>query len=327
MIKKLYPIFKNGVFSNGKFDSVVINTKKIILHYIFGIFNFSHVCDSKKHYAAIPKKIKQKDYHFLSHEKIMIIPLGHASVLIKYGKFSILIDPVFYAVSCFFRRFTPDVSLAEMPNIDLIVYSHNHPDHFCKRTLKEIIKHSPQVKIIAPLKFNEFIENSFWFFRVKQEIITLNWWQEYCLNQEICIIALPAIHWSQSNLIDRNKSLWSSWMLAIKNKYIYFAGDSAYGEHFKLIREAFPSIDIACLPIAPYEPKDIQIDSHMNVEESYQAFKELGASLFLPIHWGVFAYGEEQLKDPIRKIVLLMKKYNSLSRLISTVYNESFFYK
>ena len=25
----------------------------------------------------------------------MIIPLGHASVLIKYGKFSILIDPVF----------------------------------------------------------------------------------------------------------------------------------------------------------------------------------------------------------------------------------------
>lgn len=325
MIKKLYPIFKDGVFSNRQFDSVVISTKKIILHYIFGIFNFSHVYHSKKHYAAIPQSIKKKDYNFLSDEKIMIIPLGHASVLIKYGKFSILIDPVFYAVSFFFRRFTPDISLAEMPHIDLVVYSHNHPDHFCKRTLKEIIKHSPHVKIIAPLKFNEVIKNSFWLFSVKQEIITLNWWEEYRINEKISITGLPAIHWSQSNFIDRNKSLWSSWMITIKNKYIYFAGDSAYGEHFKLIRKVFPSVDVACLPIAPYEPKDIQIDSHMNVKESYQAFKELGSSLFLPIHWGVFAYGEEQLKDPIRKIILLMKKYNCLSRLICTVYNESFF--
>lgn len=325
MLKKLYPIFKNGVFRNGELDSVIINTKKIILHYALGIFNFSHLYASGKHNAAIPQSIKYKDDSFGS-EKISITPLGHASILISCGKFSIVVDPVFYAVSLFFKRFTSDIVSHLMPKIDVVIYSHNHPDHFCRKTLQEIIKYNPEVKIFGPLEFNQLFKHSCCFFKNKKEVITLNWWQEYCIHEDVVLTALPAIHWSQSNLFDRNKSLWASWMIKINKKYIYFAGDSAYGEHFKLIQKSFPPIDVACLPVAPYEPRDIQIDSHMNTEESYSAFDDLKAHFFLPIHWGVFAYGDEKLKEPIQKIILIMKKQNILSRLIGTVYHQRIFF-
>ncbi len=39
------------------------------------------------------------------------------------------------------------------------------------------------------------------------------------------------------------------------NKKIYFAGDTGYGEIFKLIGEKFQSIDLALIPIGAYEPR------------------------------------------------------------------------
>jgi L-ascorbate metabolism protein UlaG (beta-lactamase superfamily) len=179
------------------------------------------------------------------------------------------------------------------------------------------------VVIVAPLGCDIVIKKSFSFY-AGQKIITFNWWDSFIIYEDIVLTALPAIHWSQSNFFDRNKILWASWMIKIKDKHVYIAGDTAYGDHFSLIQSFFPSIDLACLPIAPYEPKDIQIDSHMNVEESYKAFKDLDAHFFMPIHWGVFAYGDEKLKDPIKQIILLMKNKNKLSSLVSTVYNQSF---
>jgi L-ascorbate metabolism protein UlaG (beta-lactamase superfamily) len=257
----------------------------------------------------------------------VVIPLGHATVLIIYKNKTILFDPVFNTSSVFLKRYASIIDVNYLPKIDVIIYSHNHPDHYNNHDLLSLIARFPSVQIIAPLGFDIFFKREGLNY---QYLTCLNWWDEmYLLDGIFKLTALPAIHWSQSNFTDRNETLWVSWMITIKNCNMYFAGDSAYGEHFKQIKDHFNIINIACLPIAPYEPKQIQFDSHMSTQESFQAFLDLGKPIFIPIHWGVFAYGDEPLKQPIQKIIKLFCDHdlNDISKLQSTTVNVPYIYQ
>lgn len=181
------------------------------------------------------------------------------------------------------------------------------------------------MQIFAPSEFISFLKKE----KIDTEWIkAMTWWEEsVLLFGMIRLTALPAIHWSQSNIMNRNETLWASWMLTIDGINIFFAGDTAYGNHFKAIKENFKKIDIACIPIAPYEPEKIQIDSHMNIEQCFQSFLDLGCPIFIPIHWGVFAYGDEPLKQPIEKIIQLFYDNNIINTLQATTINVPYIYK
>lgn len=243
-------------------------------------------------------------------------------MLICSSEITILIDPIFKN-SFFFKRFSENISIKNLPKIDIILYSHNHPDHYNTDDLKEILAVNPNLKILAPLQFNVFLKKEIPSF---SNIFTFTWWQQYSINNTIIFTILPAIHWSQSNMFDRNETLWCSWMISISGHNIYFSGDTAYGEHFQQIKKEFNTIHVACIPIAPYTPRAIQIDSHVDTEQSYQIFLDLGNPIFIPIHWGTFAYGDEFLKEPIEKILLIMKKKNYIEKLQGTIINQSFIY-
>ncbi|MDO1499483.1 MBL fold metallo-hydrolase [Winogradskyella maritima] len=43
----------------------------------------------------------------------------------------------------------------------------------------------------------------------------------------------PAQHFSGRGLTDRDKTLWSSWVIQTTKEKIFFSGDSGYGPHFK----------------------------------------------------------------------------------------------
>lgn len=94
-----------------------------------------------------------------------------------------------------------------------------------------------------------------------------------------------------------DKVLWGSYLIKTKNKTIYFAGDTAYSSHFKDISELF-DIDIAILPIGAYEPRYFMKNNHMNPEEALQAFKDLKAKEFIPMHFGTFDLSDEPLGEP-----------------------------
>ena len=126
---------------------------------------------------------------------------------------------------------------------------------------------------------------------VEEEIITNE--------QKITFTFLPAVHWCQRHSDDLNLSLWGSWMIECNGKTIYFAGDSAKGEHFEQISSKFSNIDVAMMPIAPNDPRDAFKDGYLSAEESITAFEQLGAKDFIPIHWGTFKLGSEEFIDPI----------------------------
>lgn len=225
-----------------------------------------------------------------SSNKSVITWLGQATFLISVPGITIITDPVLGDISLLYKRWAPPGILPQnLPTIDLIVLSHNHRDHLDKKTIKLLVEKNPHIKVLVPLGDKVWLNK--WGFDNVQEY---SWWQSTKIelnNQTVNLTFLPAHHWSQRGLFDRNRSLWGSWLIQSADTTIYFAGDTAYSTHFSAIAEQFPSIDIALLPIGPCEPYQWMHDAHLNADQALQAFKDLNARHFIPMHWGTFPFG------------------------------------
>lgn len=235
-------------------------------------------------------------------EQLTITWIGHSTFLIQIGGINILTDPIFGNSSIFYRRIIPPgVAYNKLPKIDLVLLSHNHIDHMEGPTLIRLAQdHKPQFVVPQGDKL--------WFDKRKIEHVDeFVWWQSYehkgyVPGTNVKLTFLPAVHWTQRWINDRNRSLWGSWMIECCGKCIYFAGDTAFGEHFKTIAQEYPSIDIAMMPIGPCEPRKIMKFSHMDAEEACRAFALLKAKKFIPMHWGTFHFGVESAQLPIENL-------------------------
>ena len=194
--------------------------------------------------------------------------IGHATFLIQVGGFNILTDPLFNNPSVLFRRIMPPgIPLKQLPPIDAVIISHNHPDHMSAACLKYIKKFNPTV--LVPAKLGR------WFSRRGfGKIIEHQWWQSTALplpaGDTMQFDFLPAWHWSQRGLFDRNKTLWGSWLINYNGHKIYFGGDSSYAGHFKEIGQEHANIHTALLPVGPCEPKKWMEHVHMNADKAVQ---------------------------------------------------------
>jgi len=227
--------------------------------------------------------------------------IGHSTFLIQIGGINILTDPIFGNASFLYPRIIPPgISIAQLPPIDIILISHNHPDHMDAKSLEEIQKRFNAMTVLVPHGDKQWFHS-----RGYKTIYEHSWWDHRDLTIDgkiIKFIFLPAAHWTQRGFFDRNKSLWGSWMIQCNNKCIYFAGDSAYGCHFAQIGREFDDIDVGIMPIAPCEPRDWMKAAHMDAAEAACAFIELNAHRFFPMHWGTFHFGHEPADLPILRL-------------------------
>lgn len=225
--------------------------------------------------------------------------IGHSTFLIQLAGKNILTDPIFGNATVLFPRILPPgISLADLPPIDYVIISHNHLDHMDYRALLALQQRAPALQLLVPRGDQRHLLK--WGFRPEQ-VIEGYWWEQYKLG-DLQFSFLPAYHWSQRRLFDKNKSLWGSWLIESANRRLYFAGDTAYAGHFKTIAEEFGPIDLAFLPIAPCEPRKYLYTAHINAAEAGQAFLDLGAQLLVPMHWGTFHFGSDAFDTPIRQI-------------------------
>jgi L-ascorbate metabolism protein UlaG (beta-lactamase superfamily) len=223
--------------------------------------------------------------------------IGHSTFLIQVAGKNILTDPIFGTLSAIFRRLVaPSVKVSELPPIDYILISHNHFDHMDSKSLIAIKERFPNVKILVPMGDKDWFDRHM-FAQVSEHM----WWDEIIdkNNSSLKFTFLPANHWSQRTLFDKNKSLWGSWMIQADDFTLYFAGDTSWGTHFKVIGKEFKNIDVALLPIAPGEPRSWMKDTHINAQEAVQACVDLNAHTLIPMHWGTYHLGFDEYFAPI----------------------------
>lgn len=239
--------------------------------------------------------------------KARFIWFGHSTLLLNVSGVIVLIDPIFSTSAAPFpfriNRFQPPVvQLHALPDIDVILLSHNHYDHLDKSTIA-FFRHK-KTRFITPLGVGRYLRD--WGIDASR-ITELDWYQTHSLNA-LNVVATPARHASGRTLYDHNRTLWCSWVLKHQDETLFFSGDSGYDTHFCAIREQFGPIDVAFVENGQYNQR--WPDSHMSPEETIQAVRDLAPHTFVPIHWGMFTLAFHHWTEPVQRSFQLAQTYN-----------------
>jgi L-ascorbate metabolism protein UlaG (beta-lactamase superfamily) len=128
-------------------------------------------------------------------------------------------------------------------------------------------------------------------------------WGESLSLQNLTIHCVPAVHFSGRGIFDRNMMLWCGYVIECQGRLVYFAGDTAFGDHFADIRERFGPPHLALLPIGAYEPRWVMAPVHMAPDEAVRAHEILGAKTSIAIHHGTFQLADDGIDTPKRMLL------------------------
>jgi L-ascorbate metabolism protein UlaG (beta-lactamase superfamily) len=244
----------------------------------------------------------------------VLVWFGHSSYFLRINEKNILVDPVFSAspspIPILGKKAFPVTNpydLSDLPNIDLVIITHDHYDHLDYTTINALKSGVPQ--FYTALGVGAHLES----WGVEKEIIVeFDWWEKRTFAPGIDIIATPARHFS-GRLFNRNQTLWSSFVLKTKVLSIFIGGDSGYDTAFKMIGDQFGPFDLAILECGQYNEQWPFI--HMMPEEVVQASIDLQAKVFMPVHWAKFTLALHAWNDPVERA---MKRAEEKSVFMTT---------
>ncbi|MBL0150683.1 MAG: MBL fold metallo-hydrolase [Ideonella sp.] len=231
--------------------------------------------------------------------------LGHSTVLIEIDGWRVLTDPVWGARASPTRlagpkRFQPvPVSLAALPEVDVVLISHDHYDHLCHPTIRAL-RNSP-VPFVTSLGVGAHLEA--WGI-APERITELDWWQTHTVpGTGLQISAAPSQHFSGRGLKDRNATLWSSLVVRGDRHAVFFSGDTGLTTEYARIREHFGPFDLAMLEVGAFHPS--WGDIHLGPANALKALALLGHPPLLPIHWGTFSLALHDWDEPVETLLAL----------------------
>lgn len=273
--------------------------------------------------------------------------IGHASFLVETSASEgaergvrVLFDPVFSERTSPVsfagpKRYTPTpCTLDELPDVDLVVISHDHYDHMDSDTLlKCYARRKENVHFLVALGNARRLRG----FGIGAEAVTeIDWWEGVQVDVpgvgSVAMTCTPSQHISGRGIMDHGSTLWCSWVLEAgaqgntsataglsPSKKVFFAGDTGYRyvpkeakesdmpscPAFKEIGEAFGGFNLSLLPIGLYSPRHLLSPIHCNPEDALCLHKDLKSRKSIGMHYGtvrggISQYFEEVTEPPRR---------------------------
>jgi len=229
--------------------------------------------------------------------------LGHSTLLLELSGYRILTDPVFgqRASPLSFagpKRFHPvPATVAELPPIDVVLLSHDHYDHLCASTMRELAR--LQMPIVTSLGVGARLE-ALGF--EPGRILELDWGQQADV-RGLCFTATPCQHFSGRSTTDRNHTLWSSWVIQGERHKLFFSGDTGLTEQFRDTGAAYGPFDLVMLEIGAFH--ESWGDIHLGPENALRVLEMLGGGTLLPVHWGTFSLAMHDWDEPAETLLRL----------------------
>lgn len=237
------------------------------------------------------------------------VRIGHSSVLLRLDGDYVLLDPVFSERASMVqwlgpKRFHPaPISIAELPPIKAVVISHDHYDHLDKLSIKELAAKTDV--FVTPLRVGKHLRD--WGV-AEHQIVELDWGQNFKIEQ-LELIATPSQHFSGRGLLDRDHTLWASWVIKGWDSKVFYTGDSGYFSGFKEIGEKYGPFDLTLVETGAYNEHWAEI--HMMPEQSLQAHIDLKGKVMMPVHNGTFDLALHNWYEPLQNIKELAEKMTS----------------
>ena len=289
-------------YKDGKFDDMGTELNMSFTEFVSTTWNFLFADNQRKPDAELP--VMPVDLSHFSNrdgDQLNVTWLGHSSLMINIDGYRILTDPVFEKRISVLgpTRFNGDVPLDidEIPEVDVVIISHDHYDHLNKYSVQRLIDKSNT--FVVPLAVGALLED----WGVPQDkIVELDWWQEYRLDQNLMIAATPAQHFSGRGIFDRNETLWASWVIQTPFHKVFFSGDSGYFGGFKQIGEKYGPFDMTFIECGAYGKGWPKV--HMFPEQTVQAHLDLKGNVLHPIHWGTFNLALHPWYEPMVRLAV-----------------------
>jgi L-ascorbate metabolism protein UlaG (beta-lactamase superfamily) len=254
--------------------------------------------------------------------------LGHATVLINFFGIKILTDPVLFPrIGIRLPGFTigpkrlmaPAVEFDELPEIDVVLLSHAHFDHFDLRTLHRLARRrlprrtkadfADSTKVITAPHTHDLLR-----WTKFRDVTELRWTERKAIATsagEINIVAFRVKHWGARMQHDDYRG-YNGYLLERNGRRIIFGGDTAMTDAFQQLRSygatqpvdstGRPSgrqwVDLAIMSIGCYNP---WIRSHCNPEQAIQMANDAGAQFIMPVHHQTFRLSFEPFREPIER--------------------------
>jgi L-ascorbate metabolism protein UlaG (beta-lactamase superfamily) len=238
-----------------------------------------------------------------------LVWFGHSAFLLQIDGKNILIDPMLGEVPApnpllGKKRFFKDlpIEIEKLPQIDLIIISHDHYDHLDYGSIQKLKGKTKQFYV--PLGVGAHFER--WGVSPDQ-IHEMEWWEEADV-AGLTLAFTPSRHFSGRGPNDRFSTLWGSWVIRGRKDNIYFSGDSGYGPHFKEIGDKYGPFDFAMMECGQYNRRWKEI--HMVPEETALAGRDVKAKIIMPIHWAAFTLAMHSWTDPVERVTAKAKEIN-----------------
>ena len=230
--------------------------------------------------------------------------IGHATVLVQTQSMNILTDPIWSETAGPFgfgpRRVTrPGIAFDDLPPIDLVLLSHNHYDHLDVASLQRLWKRD-RPAIVTSLGNDAVLRAN------GIEAQAADWGESLPVSPRAGggpfeVTVSRNHHWGSRWFTDRNRALWSSFVVRLPGGNLFFAGDTGLGDgRWPAEAVKLGPIRLALLPIGAFRftPGQMASGSHIGPAQAVDVVRALGASTAIPIHWGTFRLSYEAYDTP-----------------------------
>jgi L-ascorbate metabolism protein UlaG (beta-lactamase superfamily) len=235
---------------------------------------------------------------------------GHSASLIEIDGMRVLIDPVWEQRASPFqfmgpkRFFPPTVALESLPKIDVVLISHDHYDHLGAETVRQLSQLAPTsgARWVTSLGVGKRLCK---FGVVATQIAELDWTQSVEVGV-LKVTAWPARHFSGRGVMDRFKTLWSSFVIEGPEHRVFYGADSGWWDGFGEIAAQYEDgFDLTMLEIGAFHP--LWANIHLGPWNAARAIEAMGekAGLFMAIHWGLFNLALHAWMEPVEEIVAI----------------------
>ena len=234
--------------------------------------------------------------------------VGHATVLVQANGLNILTDPVWAAragpLGVGPRRVAaPGIAFAHLPKIDLVLVSHDHYDHMDLATLKAVWDRDRPLVVTS-------LGNDSVIGQAGVPARALDWGGRVAVRPGIEVVVTRNHHWGSRWFADRNRALWSSFVVRMPGGNLFFAGDTGAGDLTWANQAAsYGPIRLALIPIGAFRfaPGQMAAGSHIGPLDAAEVYRRLGASSGIGVHWGTFRLSYEAYDTPPRLLAAVTR--------------------
>ena len=237
-----------------------------------------------------------------------LVWFGHSSYLFCLNGKRYLVDPLLkpeWPSSMMLKAFegTDIYRPNDLPDIDVLIITHEHWDHMEYATLRDIRDRVRQV--ICPLGIADYLR--YWGYKDEQ-ITEMDWYESLSGEDGLTITCLPSRHFSNRLLGKRKQTLWASFMVEAGGRKVYIGGDGGYDKRFKEIHERFGSVDLALLENGQYNANWKYI--HTTPEDLEKVILDLQAKQVFTVHHDKFALSVHPWYEPDSVVNNIATKHN-----------------